>query len=352
MPQFSTSQYRHSTTLLAVLAALVFFCTDNALGRPIAEYQQNLKSAITALDTLAQIDEDESTSDYENRFNQTLAGVRAALPQYQVVELGEEVYNVNNAWLHKALDELTEAVDRPKKLEVIIETLRALETRVAERLNPGVLVDSKDQAKSKLENILARPEYASATRGPNALTRLIRDFLQWLQKFFPKRRTAQTGLPNWVNVVAQIAVVVLGLLVLVFVLRVLLKRFQRPGRIKPRKKQKSRIILGERLEPDQTASDLLSEAEALARRGELRAAIRKAYIALLVELGDRKIISLAQHKTNRDYLNALRDVPQLHSNMRGLTDSFERHWYGFAEASESDWQNFREGYLAALHGGN
>ena len=108
-----------------------------------------------------------------------------------------------------------------------------------------------------------------------------------------------------------------------------------------------RVRLGERLEPEQTATDLLSEAEELARRGELRAAIRKAYIALLVELGDRKFISLAQHKTNRDYLNALRSVPQLHSRMRGLTDSFERHWYGFANATENDWQEFRTGYLAA-----
>jgi hypothetical protein len=33
--------------------------------------------------------------------------------------------------------------------------------------------------------------------------------------------------------------------------------------------------------------------------------------------------------------------------MRGLTDSFERHWYGFANATENDWQEFRTGYLAA-----
>ena len=107
-------------------------------------------------------------------------------------------------------------------------------------------------------------------------------------------------------------------------------------------------MLGERLEPEATATDLLSEAEALARQGDLRAAIRKAYIALLVELGDRKLISLAHHKTNRDYLNSLRSVPQLHSRMRGLTESFERHWYGFASATPNDWQDFRASYLAAL----
>src|SRR6185436_16082051 len=120
-----------------------------------------------------------------------------------------------------------------------------------------------------------------------------------------------------------------------------------PGRKKPKEK-KARIVLGERLEPEATSTDLLSAAEILARQGDLRAAIRKAYIALLVELGDRKLISLAQHKTNRDYLTSLRSLPQLHSRMRGLTESFERHWYGFASATPNDWQDFRASFLAAL----
>jgi Domain of unknown function (DUF4129) len=80
----------------------------------------------------------------------------------------------------------------------------------------------------------------------------------------------------------------------------------------------------------------------------LRAAIRKTYIALLVELGDRNVISLAQHKTNRDYLSQVRNAPTLYSNMSGLTERFERHWYGFASASQADWQEFRAGYNATL----
>ena len=80
----------------------------------------------------------------------------------------------------------------------------------------------------------------------------------------------------------------------------------------------------------------------------IRAAIRKAYIALLCELGDRKVISLAQHKTNRDYLSALRGRTRLHSTMRGLTNSFEQHWYGFVPAGENDWSDFRNGYQQAV----
>ncbi len=106
--------------------------------------------------------------------------------------------------------------------------------------------------------------------------------------------------------------------------------------------------MGETLAADQSARDLLSEAEAMARRGELRAAIRRAYIALLVELGDRKVISLAQYKTNRDYLRAMREIEPLYRNVKQLTDSFERHWYGLAQANETDWLQFRSAYDQAL----
>jgi hypothetical protein len=107
--------------------------------------------------------------------------------------------------------------------------------------------------------------------------------------------------------------------------------------------------LGERLEPDQTSADLLAQAEALARSGDLRAAIRKAYIALLCELGDRKIVSLAQHKTNRDYLNSVRERARLYKLMLHLTSKFELHWYGFQPAMENDWNEFRSAYQQVVN---
>ena len=324
--------------------SLILLCPVCARAVPISEYRQNIKNAIAALETLGQ-NEDESDSDYENRFKQTVEGIRTALPKNQTVESDGDSCSVDNAWLHKALDELES--DGFGKLSQILERLHAVEARVAERQEAARSTDSKEWAKGRLEAILARPEYVTQARGPNALLRLIRDFLHWLQQFLPKRTAADPSSAKWINLIARIGVFLAGLLLVFFIVKLLMNRFKREGKIKVRKKKEPRIVLGERLQPEQTATDLLSEAEELARRGELRAAIRKAYIALLVELGDRKIISLAQHKTNRDYVNALRGVPQLHSRMRGLTDSFERHWYGFAQATENDWQEFRTGYLAA-----
>ena len=330
---------------LFVLLVALFLCPVCVRAIPLSEYQQNLKNAIAALETLGR-DEDESEADYESRFEQTIEGVRTALPKSQTVESDGDKCAVDNAWLHKELNELKS--DEFGKLSQILERLQAVEARVIERQGAARSTDSKEWAKGRLEAILARPEYVTQARGPNALQRLIRDFLRWLQKLLPRRTpNPDPNSAKWINLIARIGVVLAGLLLLAFVVKLLMNRFKRQGKIKVRKKKEPRIVLGERLEPEQTATDLLSEAEELARRGEIRAAIRKAYIALLVELGDRKFISLAQYKTNRDYLNALRNVPQLHTRMRGLTDSFERHWYGFAQATENDWQEFRTGYLAA-----
>jgi hypothetical protein len=114
------------------------------------------------------------------------------------------------------------------------------------------------------------------------------------------------------------------------------------ARVKRRERaREARVVLGERLAPDQTPADLIAEAERLARAGDLRGAIRKAYVAVLCELGDRHLIRLAQHKTNRDYLASLRDRAELYGAMYPLTHNFERHWYGLAPASDADWAEYR-----------
>ena len=65
---------------------------------------------------------------------------------------------------------------------------------------------------------------------------------------------------------------------------------------------------------------------------------------MLCELSDRKVIGLARHKTNRDYLRDLRTRRDLQTNMSGITNSFERHWYGYQASDPNDWEEFRREY--------
>lgn len=334
--------------LLSLLAIVSF--PSITKGISLADYHKNLQSAITALDTLSQMDEEESPAAYERRLLETLNAIKAAMPGNQMVEAGEEICAVDNSWLHDQLGEVEKSppAKRATQISHVLERLRAIEERVAEIQASSDVESSKSAAKERLSGILARPEYEEKGKRAGALARLLRDFFRWLERLLPKLAPLEPGRASFITRIGQIIIIGLSLAVIAYVLRIFLPRLLRTRKRKKSERPQPRIVLGERLEPEESAPDLLSEAEELARNGHLRAAIRKTYIAMLVELGDRNVISLAQHKTNRDYLSQVRNVPALYSNMSRLTDRFERHWYGFASASQADWQEFQAGYLATL----
>lgn len=347
-------KYRFCSRLLVSIAVLCLSVV-NAAAIPLSEYHSAVEVAIADLETLVDKGGHESDTDYEARFTEVIAKVRTGLPKNQQVEFERESWGADNTWLHVALDDLQGASveERQSKLTSVLAWLQALNDRVKalESAAKGPM-EHKGASKQRLESILDRPEYASESRGPNALTKAIRDFIRWIESLMPKAEGVEPGRARLFSNVVTLIVVGVALLLILYVAMLLYKRFKRPARPKVRKKREARIVLGEKLQPEQTATDLLAEAEALARSGDLRAAIRKGYIALLVELGDRNIISLAQYKTNRDYLRSVSNVPQLHSPLKRLTETFERHWYGFVQATPNDWQDFRARYREALQTGH
>ncbi|HKE59177.1 MAG TPA: DUF4129 domain-containing protein [Pyrinomonadaceae bacterium] len=334
--------------LLSLLVLLVSSSSSKAI--PLSTYHKHLEYAITTLDTLNQLDEEETGKDFEKRLGDTLNGVRDMLPANQSVQLEQEIWNVDNTWLHIALNDIERADDSKRRLLIrhTIERLQSVTERVKEMENPGKPGLSKAEANERLAGILRRAEYEHQLQGRAAWERAIDDFIRWLKSWLPKPATPKPGQGAFFVNLAQVLVWILALAVIGFVVLKLLPKLKGLRRSRKKIKPQARIVLGEQLAPDQSAGDLLSDADALAGTGDLRAAIRKAYIALLVELGDRRIISLAQHKTNRDYLRSVSNLPSLYPGMSTLTESFERHWYGLAQATPSDWQDFRAGYKAAL----
>ena len=205
---------------------------------------------------------------------------------------------------------------------------------------------SKQQEKELLKNILARPEF-NQKPGENIFEQIWNKINEWWSKLFGGISFG-SGRGSWVSFIAMIVVFTLAAAVIAYAIWKLVLYFESIKGERKSEKNEARIVLGERLAPDQKASDLLAEAEALARKGELRAAIRKAYIALLCELGDRKVLTLAEHKTNRDYLRAMRERRQILNEMQKLTSSFENHWYGLIPATANDWTAFLKGYQQTL----
>jgi hypothetical protein len=173
--------------------------------------------------------------------------------------------------------------------------------------------------------------------------------MQWLTDLFPRPEISpiDPGGLQPLSVVLQfviygIVIGLVGFLIYKFA-PVIAERFRKRGPADT----SSRVILGEQISDAVSASDLFSEAEALARHGDLRAAIRKGYIALLCDLADKKVIGLAAYKTNRDYLRDVRKRAPLFERVKRATASFERHWYGFRTPVPADWEDFIEQYRAA-----
>lgn len=264
----------------------------------------------------------------------------------RVSEAGADVA-VNNSWLRASIEEYRRLGDNGRRAAAarrMAERLAALEAQLGEAGGETAARD-KDAEKGRLNAILSRPEYRQEVEQGGALQRLIDSIVEWirdlLRQILPESGPLRPGSAGSVSFWAQVLVIGFCIAVVAYVLRRVWLAREQGGRRE--KKRGPRVVLGERLEADKTAADLLEEAEALARSGDLRGAIRKGYVALLCELGDRHVIRLAQHKTNRDYLRAVRDAnaPRLYTEMLPLTYSFELHWYGLQDASESDWADFR-----------
>jgi hypothetical protein len=325
---------------------------------PLHAYRERVHKAADALDALRwSADEDESETARATRVAETLRQVRQAVMTVETVEWNKTPVRVDNAWLDQSLADYEKmSASDPRRADALLsmeERLYALDERLAETEGgqaKEAAQQGKDEEKGRLAAILRRDEYNKKVAEESALARLWRSFSKWLNSLFPDAKPDHSNPSSAGSKVTQLVVLCLCLAGIAFLLwRYGPRLFTRTiRRRRKRERSKARVVLGETLEADQTASDLFTEAETLARDGDLRAAIRKGYIALLCELADRKILSLAQSKTNRDYLRAVQGVEPLHSEMRRLTNVFENHWYGFAPASPNDWTNFRAGYKKAV----
>ena len=342
----------HSLRVLTAASFFVLAFCARGHAASFDDYHGRVSQAVSAIQQLEA--PDYYTDDPLQRdsiLHNAVTRVRQLLPAQESVLFNGQNIDVDNAWLHEALDEYEKIGYQRERATAIVtrtrEQLRALLERLDEMKSAAAAGD-KDANKGRLAEILRRPEYDKSVAEKSAIERLWEEFIRWLAKLFPRIGPIQPGTASGLSSVAQVVVIGFSVLLIAFLIWKFLPRYLRSrGTKKKKAKREPRIVLGERLEPDQTAADLLEQAEALARTGDLRGAIRKAYIALLCELGDRKVIMLAQHKTNRDYLMAVRNRRALYEALRKLTTSFEIHWYGFVAPAPHDWEEFRVGVRTA-----
>lgn len=347
--------------LLAAGLFCFLFLPVHGFAKTLAEYRTSVKSAGDFTEELLDyvsdvLDEGERDIEYER---EVLAGMRKTLPVTEKVEWEGTSVETGNQWLEaklKAFEEETKDWEKRRLiLTEISERLSAIEKKIDQLEKPALEERSKDEEKRRLAEILRREEYRKPEEKQESwFERMQKKVRDWFNEKFPRANVPE-GAARGLSSVSFGLQMLLYALVLGFI-AFLIYRFAPflADRFRRREKEEKgeRIILGEKLAADEDAQTIFEEAEALARSGNLRGAIRKGYIALLCELSDRKIIGLAQHKTNRDYLRDVRKKHELYQNMNGLTTSFERHWYGFDDADENDWNEFKQIYQKTISNEN
>ena len=337
---------------LGCLTIVLLALAVSALGVDLGSYRAAIASA---RDDIAGLRESVSQRPAGESEWAAAASVRRLLPVTERVDVQGSTLDVSNQWLHDTLEAAvgeTDPIKRDHILGALDERLAAIEERAAELATAGTASRAKDEDKRKLGEILSRAEY-QPPKPPeeSAVQRWIRQFLEWLQSMFPRAPASTPDLSGSPSL-AKVLLVLLGIIAAAALVFALYKL--RPslfGRFRDRDDGSDRVILGEEIANDRSAADIFREAEELAREGDLRGAIRKGYIAYICYLSDRRVIETARHKTNRDYLADARPRKELYQRLRGLTEIFERHWYGLRPPTVPDWEVFRRDYSAAIKGG-
>lgn len=331
------------------LVMLVLWLSASSMAASVDDYQKRIRSARSAIETLLGNIAAEEAGEYVSEpTNEIFDVVRSLVPANESVETDQGNIETANQWFHEKLEAARAETDTSKRaviLSEISERLAGIDAKLEELKTAAADPRSKDEDKRKLAEILDREEYQKpAEQEESQASQWIRDLLKWIESWFPDLKTEPGTASGFGGVASVLQYVLIGLIILIagFMIyklaRIFVPGFGKSGR----EAEPDRVILGERIDDDLSSADLFRDADRLAREGDLRGAIRKGYIALLCELHDRKLIGLARHKTNRDYLRDVRSRKEVYGNMNSVTTAFEKHWYGSERAEAADWEQFRQ----------
>lgn len=326
-----------------------------SLAGSIESYLRDLQSASSEFKAFSDDSVDFRDEKIVTAAESVLKQTIERFPLMDEVDYRDQKIPVDNSWIRDQAAAFSRETNPARKKQIVVSIGERMDAIMAEvgRLEYVTPRDtSKDEEKRKLAGILNQEEYKPAedkTESPAA--RLYQSIERWLASLFPtlkqpdpNKRADLSGLKTVLQIVIFLVV---GALLVFLIVRFgpqLLKGYRKTSK----GSRETKLILGEEIGPDRTTANLFEEAENLANTGDIRGAIRKGYISLLFELSERRMIGLAKHKTNRDYLRDLTKHEQVRSNVGGLTLNYERHWYGRKVAEANDWSEFRKGYHETL----
>jgi Domain of unknown function (DUF4129) len=253
--------------------------------------------------------------------------LRYSLPSNWTVTAENRQYRIGTQWLSGDLVEIernsganTPALAQARhKLELYRADARALATSIDSHRDLA-------QSRSRLNSILSSREFRGQ-EGPTWFDVLERRILDWidrqLDKIFGPIRRRKIG-----NMVAWIAIGLVGALLLFWTLRFLM----RAG-------QSAEMNLSGAAPIGSDWRRWLREARDAAGRGDFRVAIHAAYWTAIVRMEETKSLPEDRARTPRESLRMIGRDSSAYAPLAQLTRRFELVWYGYRDATAADWDD-------------
>ena len=194
-----------------------------------------------------------------------------------------------------------------------------------------------DEVRATISEILSSPGYEV---NPPLTWRVQQWILEQLERLAGAisrvaARTPLADMPEWATpVIIGACVVALGLIVyhLLYTVRMLM--------VEPRRRVRDGVIT---TAPPRSPEQVMREAERAAAAGNLQAALRKLYEAVLLRLDRRGALAHDPARTNWENLSAATErLPLLRQPMTGLALAVDDCVYGSVPATAATWEQCRE----------
>jgi Domain of unknown function (DUF4129) len=324
--------------------AYLLFCTTDAISAQLDNYAERIGQAESIVDILTE--GEPSSSEILNG----LTKIKHLLPAAEEIEFRGMSVQVDNSWLHEAVDNVIKHIndDTDNRWSMLIDIYFRL-SFLKDRLDKSELLGGQTQDhKALLEQILARPEYRKEKVKESTVNKWLKSLWARVDKFLSDLELQRQNVPTGSVMVPGFRILLLLFLLaaLVFGVIHLMKRLRTQSR--PEDENEDRQVLGEEIKANLTPAEIFARATELARQGDYRSAIRRAYIALLLELEIRGKLRLHQSMTNRDYLEAISREPTIFPAFSSMTWTFEKVWYGQVAASGEHFEDFVNRYQETI----
>lgn len=276
---------------------------------------------------------------------------------YVDVEWNDSAITVRDPWLDDAVDALDSLNPeaRKRQLEAIGDHLAARATQVdvlvaaapTAEASPGATPTPPPEA--ILQGILDQNRYRvppedpklaqAAARFRDSVRRAWSSFKSFIADLFrPREQGGVWGQIKQIALLGLAALTVIG--IAWFAIRLLLRAAVDTAADEPETEMPEA--------PPQPA-EMAAEAKARIASGDHRSAIRALYLALLGRLHQQGAIVYDRHRTNREYLRAMRASPGRKDAFADLVETFDRKWYGKEPCSREEVEAFE---LATIRAGD